>query len=144
MLKQSPKQTAIARKLRKVDTWAEQLLWRWLRDRRFSAYKFRRQHPMGPYVLDFFCNEAKLNIELDGSQHGYPELAQADAERDRWLEERGIKVLRYWNGRLRSEKQVVRDAIWSALQARAPKPLPEYCRPGIVGTKVKSDRREAG
>ena len=52
MLKQSPKQTAIARKLRKADTWAEQLLWRWLRDRRFSAYKFRRQHPMGPHILE--------------------------------------------------------------------------------------------
>jgi very-short-patch-repair endonuclease len=76
MLKQSPKQTAIARKLRKADTRAEQLLWRWLRDRRFSAYKFRRQQPMGRHTLDFFCNEAKLNIELDGSQHGHPEHAQ--------------------------------------------------------------------
>ena len=85
--------------------------------------------------MDFFCNEAKLNIELDGSQHGRPDHVQADAERDRWLEERGIKVLRYWNGRLRREKQAVRDAIWQALQERAPKALPEYCRPGVVGVK---------
>lgn len=140
MLKQSPKQTTIARKLRKADTWAEQLLWRWLRDRRFSAYKFRRQHPMGPHTLDFFCNEAKLNIELDGSQHGHLEHMQADAERDRWLEKRGIKVLRYWNGRLRREKQVVRDAIWQALQERAPKPLPKYCRPGVVGSEGQDKR----
>ena len=62
MLKQSPKQTAIARKLRKADTWAEQLLWRWLCDRRFSAYKFRRQQPMGVHTLDFYCPEAKVNI----------------------------------------------------------------------------------
>jgi very-short-patch-repair endonuclease len=144
MLKQSPKQTAIARKLRKVDTWAEQLLWRWLRDRRFSAYKFRRQHPMGAHTLDFFCNEAQLNIELDGSQHSHPEHAQADAERDRWLEERGIKVLRYWNGRLRREKQVVRDAIWQALQERAPKPLPEYCQPGVVGSKAQKQNKPHG
>ena len=139
MLKQSPKQTAIARQLRQSDTWAEQLLWRWLRDRRFSAYKFRRQHPMGPYTLDFFCNEAKLNIELDGSQHGHPEHAQADAERDHRLEEQGIKVLRFWNGRLRREKQVVRDAIWQALQERAPKPMPQYCCPGVVQSKARDE-----
>jgi len=137
MLKQSPKQTAIARRLRKADTGAEQLLWRWLRDRRFSAHKFRRQHPMGPHILDFFCAEAKLNIELDGSQHGHPEHIQADADRDRWLAERGIKVLRYWNARLRREKQVVRDAIWQALQERAPKPLPEYCRPGVMKSQAE-------
>ena len=144
MLKQSPKQTAIARKLRKADTWAEQLLWRWLRDRRFSAYKFRRQQPMGAHTLDFFCNEAKLNIELDGSQHGHPEHAQTDAERDRWLEERGIKVLRYWNGRLRGEKQVVRDTIWQALQEHAPKPLPDYCRPRVVQSKTQEQNTPHG
>ena len=141
MLKQSPKQTAIARKLRKADTWAEQLLWRWLRDRRFSAYKFRRQKPLGPHILDFYCVEAKLNIELDGFQHGHPEHLQADAERDAWLAEQGIKVLRFWNGRLRREKDVVRDAIWQALQERSPQPMPAYCRPGIVGT-VAADESE--
>ena len=133
MLTQSPKQTSIARKLRKTDTWAEKLLWRWLRDHRFSHYKFRRQHPLGPHVLDFFCMEAKLDIELDGSQHGHPEQSKADAERDAWLTERGIKILRFWNGRLRREKEVVRETIWRALQERAPKPLPDYCRPGVVG-----------
>ena len=144
MLKQPPQQTAIARKLRKADTWAEQLLWRWLRDRRFSTYKFRRQHPLGWHILDFFCMEAKLNIELDGSQHGLPEYASADVERDRWLEERGIKVLRFWNGRLRREKQAVRDAIWQALQERAPKPLPEYGRPGIVPAKIQREDGSSG
>jgi adenine-specific DNA-methyltransferase len=124
-----PKFTQVARTLRKKDTWAEKLLWSWLRDRRFSSYKFRRQHPYPPHVLDFFCIEVLLNIELDGGQHGTPEQKQKDAERDAWLEARGIKVLRFWNGRLRREKKVIRDAIWNALQERAPKPLPEYCRP---------------
>ena len=133
MLHQSPKQTAIARKLRKADTWAEQLLWRWLRARRFSAYKFRRQVPMGLHILDFYCPEAKVNLELDGSQHGHPEHLQANAERDAWLAEKGIRVMRFWNARLRREKQVMREAIWQALQERAPKPLPEYGRPGVVG-----------
>ncbi len=125
MLKQSPKQTSIARKLRKTDTWAEQLLWRWLRDRRFSAYKFRRQHPVGPHVLDFYCSEAKLNIELDGSQHGHPEQLQKDAARDGWLAEHCILVLRFWNARLRRERDAVRENIWRALQERSPQPAPE-------------------
>ena len=99
---------------------------------------------MGPHTLDFFCHEAKLNLELDGSQHGHPAHAQADAERDRWLEERGIKVLRYWNGRLRREPQVVRDAIWQALQERAPKPLPAYCRPGVVTLKAQEQNTPPG
>ena len=144
MLKQSPKQTAIARKLRKADTWAEKLLWRWLRDRRFSAYKFRRQQPMGVHTLDFYCPEAKVNIELDGSQHGHPEHLQADAERDAWLAERGIKVMRFWNARLRREKDVVRGAIWQALQDRAPQPVPEYCRPGVVGVEAVELKKPSG
>ena len=86
---QSPKQTAVARLLRKHDTWAEKLLWSWLRDRRFSAYKFRRQRPFGPHVLDFFCAEARVDIELDGFQHGYPDQHGSDAQRDAWLEAQG-------------------------------------------------------
>lgn len=124
-----PKFTRVARTLRKNDTWAEKLLWSWLRDRHFSAYKFRRQHPYPPHVLDFFCLEAMLNIELDGRQHGTPKQLGTDATRDAWLEKRGIKVLRFWNARLRSEKEVVRDTIWRVLQERAPQQMPEYCRP---------------
>jgi len=126
---QPPRQTAIARTLRKHDTWAEKLLWTWLRDRRFSAYKFRRQHPYGPYLLDFFCLEALLDIELDGRKHGEPAQRQTDMQRDAWLGARGIKVLRFWNARLRREKRVVRDTIWNILQERAPHPLPDYCLP---------------
>ena len=127
----SSKQTAIARTLRKRDTWAERLVWSWLRDRRFSDYKFRRQHPFGPYIMDFFCLEARLDIELDGFQHGCPTQKRCDVERDAWLEARGIKVLRFWNSHLRRRKQEIREAIWRALQERAPHPLPDYCRPGL-------------
>src|SRR2546426_3514510 len=123
------KATAIARTLRKHDTWAEKLLWSWLRDRRFSAYKFRRQHTFGGYILDLFCVEAFLDIELDGSQHGFPEHRKADAERDSRLEACGVKVLRLWNSRLRREKDSIRETIWQALQARAPHSLPDYCKP---------------
>jgi very-short-patch-repair endonuclease len=127
---QRSRQTAIAHTLRKHDTWAEKLVWGWLRDRCFSSYKFRRQHPFGAHILDFFCLEACLDIELDGFKHGYPMQRKLDAARDTWLEARGIKVLRFWNSHLRPEKQAIRDSIWRALQERAPHPLPDYCRPG--------------
>jgi adenine-specific DNA-methyltransferase len=133
MLKQSPKTTRIARNLRKRESWGEGLIWSWLRDQRFSNYKFRRQHPMGPYFLDFFCNEAKLNIEVDGFQHGMPDHLRIDAERDSFLESKGIKVLRFWSSQLKKDKEMIRNAIWRTLQERTPHPLPNYCRPGIVG-----------
>ena len=118
-----------ARTLRKNDTWAEKLMWRWLRDRRFSAYKFRRQHPFSPHILDFFCVEALVDIELDGRQHGHPSQHGNDEQRDAWLEARGVKVLRFWNSRLRREKETILDTIFRTLQQRAPHPLPDYCRP---------------
>src|SRR6266498_1952884 len=104
-----PKRTRVARMMRKHDTWAEKLMWSWLRDRRFSGYKFRRQHPFGAYILDFFCWEARVNIELDGFRHGFPMERTIDAKRDEWLETRGIKVLRFWNSRLRRERREIRD-----------------------------------
>jgi very-short-patch-repair endonuclease len=121
-----------ARALRKKSTWAEKLMWGWLRDRRFNTYKFRRQHPAGIYNLDFFCEEARLAIELDGSGHGFPLRQAHDAERESYLNTLGIKTLRFWNHQLRRERQFVRDVIFRSLQERAPHPLPDYTRPGVV------------
>jgi very-short-patch-repair endonuclease len=121
--------TARARTLRKKQTWAEKLMWSWLRDRRFSAYKFRRNHPCGIYYLDFYCMEASLSIELDGGHHGHPTQQVHDAERTKFLTSMGIKELRFWNWQLRREKQFVRDVIFNALQERAPHPLLDYTRP---------------
>ncbi len=85
---------------------------------------------LSPYRCDNSrCCNKPLNIELDGGRHGFPEQQQRDVERDAWLEARGVKVLRFWNSRLRREKQIVRDAIWKALQERAPQQKPDYCRP---------------
>jgi len=141
------KLTQIARTLRKNDTWAEKLLWQILRDRRFAEYKFRRQHIFAEHILDFFCIEARLNIELDGSGHGHPKQHAEDASRDARLEAKGIRVLRFWNSRLSREKQSVRDTIWLALQERAPHPLPDYCRhmlPLKVGKARISGQGNAG
>ena len=69
-----------ARVLRQKPTWAEKLVWSWLRDRRFSACKLRRGHPVGKYYLDFYCREVSLSIELDGRRHGHPDQQAHDAE----------------------------------------------------------------
>jgi len=118
-----------ARDLRKHETWAEKLMWRWLRDRRFSGYKFRRQHPVGIYYLDFFCDEAKLATELDGFGHGHPDRQRHDAEREAYLASQGIKTLRFWNSHLRRNAQSFRDTIFRELQDRTPHRLPEYTQP---------------
>ncbi|MCX8092266.1 MAG: endonuclease domain-containing protein [Verrucomicrobiae bacterium] len=136
MLKQAPTTTRLARNLRKRDSWAERLLWSWLRNRRFASYKFRRQHPVGPYILDFFCVEARLNIELDGFQHGHPSRRREDAERDSYLESRGVKVLRFWSSHLRREREAICNTIWEVLQERAPRPMPSYCRSGKATAKA--------
>ncbi len=128
-----------ARSLRKNPTWAEKLMWSWLRDRRFSAYKFRRGHPLGKYFLDFFCAEANLSIELDGGGHGHPEQCVQDLERTGFLNSMGIKELRFWNSRLRREQQSIRDTIFYELQVRAPHPLPNYTRP-IAGSDGNRNR----
>ncbi len=121
--------TRRAREFRLKETWAEQLMWRWLRGRRFSGYKFRRQHPEGVYYLDFYCKEAALAVELDGSGHGHPDQQLYDTQRTAFLNTRGIKVLRFWNSALRCQEQSIRDTIFRELQERAPHPLPDYVQP---------------
>ena len=85
---------ARARSMRREPTEAERRMWRLLRDRRLGAFKFRRQEPIGRYIVDFVCFEQKLIIELDGGQHAE---SSYDQERDAWLASRGFTVLRFWN-----------------------------------------------
>ena len=105
-----------ARALRREATDAERLLWSLLRNRQFLGLKFRRQHPLRGYVLDFYCHEAKLGIELDGGQHAEPEQAARDAQRTRDLEEHGIRVVRFWNHEVLKETRAVLEAIMSAVE----------------------------
>ena len=84
-----------AKALRKVHTPAEQMLWRVLRDRSVNGLKFRRQHPLDGFVLDFFCPDARLCVELDGGIHD--EQHERDAERTAQLEARGLRVVRFRN-----------------------------------------------
>ena len=142
----SPKLISFARTMRKEDTWAEKLMWRWLRGRRFSSFKFRRQHPMGHYVLDFYCCAARVNIELDGNHHGLPDqLGTTECGIIGWW----IKAFMFSASLIFFCVQNVRafrTPIWQALQERSsqlkiiaaaalrvpphPDPLPQRGREG--------------
>ena len=89
--------------LRKKETDTERPLWRYLRNRNFAGSKFRRQHPHGYYVLDFYCPTAKLAIELDGGGHNYRFGQIHDRRRSNFLAALGVTVLRFWNHQVRSE-----------------------------------------
>ena len=106
-----------ARDLRKNQTKAESLLWYHLRNKRFQGLKFRRQLPIGNYIVDFVCESLKVIIKLDGSQHMEAELY--DNERTQYLSSLGYKVLRYWNNDLLSQKDSVLESIRLNLSKRA-------------------------
>ena len=115
----------LARALRRNMTDAEKLLWRFLRDRQLGGYKFRRQHPIGPYVVDFVCLEKALVIEVDGGQHATN--FDADVKRSDYLNERGLRVLRFWNNEVLKESESVLSVILSSLaedNPPHPNPLP--------------------
>jgi very-short-patch-repair endonuclease len=98
-----------AKSLRRTMTDAEQRLWYHLRAHRFMGKKFKRQKPLGCYVVDFVCLEEKLIIELDGGQHA--ENVEYDQERDAWLKSEGYTVLRFWNNELMNELEGVLERI---------------------------------
>ena len=105
-------QRQFAKQLRQNMTDAEQLLWRYLRAHRLNGQKFRRQHPIGPYVVDFVHLGAKLIIEADGGQHN---LSEGDAVRDKWLISQGFKVMRFWNSDILNNTDAVLTTILEAL-----------------------------
>jgi very-short-patch-repair endonuclease len=112
--------TRAAKDLRANATEAERKLWAMLRAKQMTGLRFRRQQPIGPYIVDFFCSAAKLIIELDGSQHGDAERIRYDIARTKWLEERGYRILRFSNADFLREKNAAVDAIYAATSASTP------------------------
>ena len=104
-----------AREMRKQMPDAEVMLWKLLRNRSIAGAKFRRQHPVDRYILDFYCDEKKLAIELDGSQHA--DQSEYDQKRDAYLNTLGIRVLRFWNNQMLLETEAVLEVIYLALTA---------------------------
>ena len=107
-----------SRRLRAEMTDAEIRLWWRLRGKQIGAHRFRRQVPVGPYIVDFACVKARLIVEVDGSQHL---SSKADEERTAWLASRGFRVLRFWNNDVLQRTDEVLEAIRVAL-LRAPTP----------------------
>ena len=113
-----------ARSLRRDATGAERLLWRELRNRKLEGKKFRRQQCLGPYILDFYCAERMLCIELDGGQHDLPEHRRHDEMRAAFLERENIRTIRFWNSQVREDMENVLRRIRVALVAPSPRPSP--------------------
>jgi very-short-patch-repair endonuclease len=112
--------TNIARKLRKQATKTETLLWRKLKMRQIQGFKFRRQQPIGPYIVDFVTFEKKLVIELDGGQHAMER--EKDEERDAWLKDQGYEVLRFWDNQVFENLDGVLEVIKNKLLSPSPNP----------------------
>ena len=111
-----------ARKLRRCQTDAERSLWHHLRTRTLMGCKFRRQHPIGPYVVDFLYVEASLVIELDGGQH---HASVSDQARTSFLDRHGYRVLRFWNNDALMQTDAVLAVVHEALSAASrPHPHP--------------------
>lgn len=111
-----------ARRLRNEATNAERHLWRYLRLRQLSGYRFRRQMPIAGYIADFVCPEVSLIVELDGGQHA--ERMQADAGRTAVLQANGYRVLRYWNDDVLLRTADVLEDIVRHLKSTPPRPSP--------------------
>ncbi len=124
-----PGRKVLARQLRRNPTDAERVLWSRLRDRHIGGWKFRRQVPFGPYVLDFYCADAKLVIEVDGGQHAEVRKSHDEA-RTVFLGSEGVRVLRYWNGDVLNNIDGVVEAIYLELGQR-PAPSPGAKRAGL-------------
>ncbi len=104
-----------AKSMRRAPTEAEQKLWNFLRRKHLAGFKFRRQQPVGPYILDFYCFEAKVAIELDGGGHALDDQRAYDDQRTQYLASQGIRILRFWNNELVKNPEGVCQRIVHAL-----------------------------
>ena len=126
----------IAKILRRRPTEAEKFMWRYLKSRQLEGLKFRRQEPIGNYVVDFVCYEKKIIVEIDGGQH----CAERDGNRNRWLESQDFKILRFWNTEVLKNAQGVWEVIRkNCLSCDSPSPAP----PIKGGEIYEHDHRKA-
>lgn len=135
-MKTISKETYRARKLRKDQTDFERLLWQLLRNKGCGGIKFRRQQPIGQYIVDFVSYECMLVVELDGGQHNAEDAAAYDSVRTTYLEALGYRVLRFWNNEVAGNI----DGVFEAIQSAVPSPQPSP--PGRGSKKVDASLRE--
>jgi very-short-patch-repair endonuclease len=113
-----PRQKLHARELRRAMTPTEKRLWSLLRGKRFIGIKFRRQQPLGPYIVDFYCHTAKVILELDGESHIGKEAY--DDRRCAWLKSQGYKIVRVWDTQIYSNVDGVLQLIYNACESPIP------------------------
>ena len=111
-----PRLMEFARRMRHAPSPTEALAWRLLRRRKRGGFYFRRQHPIPPYIADFYCAAAKLVIEVDGESHVGQE--ENDKRREAYLESLGFKVLRFWNSRVFEEQDSFTETVYRECVAR--------------------------
>ena len=115
----------LAKNLRKRATDTEQLLWQHLRAKHFGGFKFKRQQPIGAYIVDFVCFEKNIIIELDGGQHSLPVEMENDSKRSHWFESQGYETLRFWDNEVLTNIQGVLEVIGTHCLNHPPlNPLP--------------------
>src|SRR5512143_2513001 len=119
-----PDTLAHSRALRRRPTDAEKALWRELRGRRLMGARFRRQQPIGPFIVDYYCASARLVVEIDGGGHALEKNPERDRERDRALAREGIRVLRFWNTDVLQNLEGVLRTILEAVASPSPRPSP--------------------
>ena len=137
----SSNQRSRARTMRGAPTDSELRLWRLLRDRRLSGFKFRRQVPVGPYIVDFLCVGAKLIVEADGSQHAE---SPRDTIRDAYLESQGWKVLRFWNNEVLQNREGVLETIFAHAKQTLIRPFGPPSPRGRRGAEWRLSSRGRG
>ena len=138
----TPRAAADAKWLRRGMTDCEYRLWYYLRARRFQDRKFRRQVPMGPYIVDFLCEEVRLIVELDGGQHA--ERVRHDAARSEWLKGQGYRVLRFWNNEVTENIEGVLETLaqggGGTSMKRYPSPTLISSRPPLAPSPSRTRR----
>jgi len=117
----SPRHRGRAKALRREMTKAEHRLWAMLRGHRLANLSFRRQSPMGPFIVDFVCHRYRLIIELDGGQHAID--TAKDINRDNWLRSKDYRVLRFWNSGIFENRDSVLQTILDSIAASSPPSL---------------------
>jgi very-short-patch-repair endonuclease len=132
-----------ARQLRGNQTDPERVLWSQLRARRLNGLRFRRQFPIGNFIADFCCKEYQLVIELDGGQHAEQQIIKNDGRRTQLIENRGYKVLRFWNNEVLTNMDGVLESIFEAVARQKPqRPLPRPLLGQGEGTEKEERIRE--
>ena len=131
-----------SRQLRKNMTNQEKKLWSIIRNRQFFGLRFRRQFPIGNYIVDFICREKKIIIEIDGGQHNEPQNTDYDISRTKFLYSSGYKVVRFWNNEINDNIDGVYEKLKEVFEITPPQPSPSVEGANLNSTNITIDKNQ--